>query len=61
MVFRRWFEDSSGATAIEYALLAFGIGLMVVAAVFLMGNDLGNLFNTIGDRAADVAARDSEL
>ncbi|NCC21518.1 MAG: Flp family type IVb pilin [Alphaproteobacteria bacterium] len=42
-------KDEKGATAIEYGLIAGGISLAIVAAVFAFGNDLGNMFNTIGD------------
>ena len=40
--------DKDGATAIEYGLIAGGISLAIVAAVFAFGDDLETLFNTIG-------------
>jgi pilus assembly protein Flp/PilA len=36
--------DRNGATAIEYGLIAAGISLAIVAAVFAFGGSLSNLF-----------------
>ncbi len=44
-----YFSREDGATAIEYGLIAGGISLAIVAAVFAFGDDLEALFNTIGD------------
>ncbi len=41
------FKDESGATAIEYALLAAGIALAIIAGVGLIGDELAELFNSI--------------
>ncbi len=41
-------KDESGATAVEYALLAAGIALAIIAGVGLIGDELGVLFNSIG-------------
>lgn len=51
--------DKDGATAIEYGLIAGGISLAIVAAVFAFGDDLENVFNVIGD-AMDAAANEVE-
>ena len=40
-----YLKDESGATAIEYALIAAGISLAIVASVFAFGDELENLFN----------------
>lgn len=40
-----YLKDESGATAIEYALIAAGISLAIVAAVFTFGEELQTLFN----------------
>ena len=42
-----YLKDESGATAIEYALLAAGIGLAIVAGVFAFGADLAALFSNL--------------
>ena len=41
------FRDESGATAIEYGLIAAGIAVAIIAAVTLLGGNLGTLFNSI--------------
>ena len=38
---------SRGATAIEYAILAAGVGLAIVASVGLLGDELAALFNDL--------------
>lgn len=45
-----YLKDESGATAIEYALIAAGISLAVVAAVFAFGDELEVLFNNLTGR-----------
>ena len=37
--------DEDGASAVEYGLLIAGIAAIVVAAVFLFGGAVGNLFS----------------
>jgi pilus assembly protein Flp/PilA len=37
-------KDMSGATAIEYGLIAGGISLVIVAAVFAFGGSLSTVF-----------------
>ena len=43
----RFVKDESGATAIEYALIAGGISVVIVAAVNLVGTSLNGTFNTV--------------
>ena len=38
-------KDMKGATAIEYGLIAGGISLVIVAAVFAFGGSLGTVFD----------------
>lgn len=45
---RAFKSDVSGATAIEYGLIAAGIGLVVLAAAQLLGDQLSDLFTQIG-------------
>ncbi len=40
-------ESESGATAIEYGLIAAGIAIVIIVAVGLIGNSLQNTFNSI--------------
>ncbi len=46
------FKDESGATAIEYGLIAAGIAVAIIAAVGLLGDELGTLFNSIASEIA---------
>jgi Flp pilus assembly pilin Flp len=44
IICRAWCRDRSGATAIEYALIAAGISLALAVVVFVFGDDLGQFF-----------------
>ncbi len=44
------FKDESGATAIEYALIAAGIALAIIVSVGLIGDELAVLFNSISSQ-----------
>ena len=46
-IFARFAQDESGATAIEYGLIAALISVALIAAATLVGGNLGTLFNTI--------------
>ncbi len=43
----RFVKDESGATAIEYGLIAAGIAVAILVAVNSVGSSLTTLFNTI--------------
>ncbi len=55
--FHAYKASIDGATAIEYGLIAGGISLAIVAAVFAFGDDLSTMFNTIGNAIDNAAAR----
>ncbi len=40
-------RDTSGATAIEYGLIAAGIAVVIIGAISLAGGALTNTFNSI--------------
>ena len=40
-------EDESGATAIEYGLIAALVSVAAIAALSSMGNQLSNMFNSV--------------
>ena len=42
-------RDSSGATAIEYGLIAAGIAVVIIGAIALVGGSLTNLFNDVSN------------
>ena len=46
-LFIQFRKDTRGATAIEYALIASGIALAVIAIVYLIGADLLGLYTTV--------------
>ncbi|MCZ6839401.1 MAG: Flp family type IVb pilin [Alphaproteobacteria bacterium] len=41
------FKDESGATAVEYALIAAGIAIAIVVSVGLIGGGLAVFFNSV--------------
>jgi pilus assembly protein Flp/PilA len=43
----KFFNDESGATAIEYGLIAAGIAIAIITAVNGVGTALTGTFNTI--------------
>jgi pilus assembly protein Flp/PilA len=46
-VFSKFLSDESGATAIEYGLIAAGIALAIIAVVNGLGSNLNDKFSTI--------------
>jgi len=43
----RFLRDESGATAIEYGLIAAGIAVVIIAAVQLVGSNLNGTFGSV--------------
>jgi pilus assembly protein Flp/PilA len=43
----KFFKDESGATAIEYGLIAAGIAIAIITAVNGVGSQLSTTFNNI--------------
>jgi pilus assembly protein Flp/PilA len=46
-LFSRFVRDESGATAIEYGLIAALIAVAIIAAVELVGTNLTTTFNAV--------------
>ena len=46
-VFKRFLRDESGATAIEYGLIAGLIAVVIISAVTLVGTNLTGKFSAI--------------
>jgi pilus assembly protein Flp/PilA len=46
-VFKRFLRDESGATAIEYGLIAAGISVAIIAVVNTLGSQLKTTFSTV--------------
>ena len=45
--FLRFLSDESGATAIEYGLIAAGISIAILAAVNGLGSNLNTMFSSV--------------
>jgi pilus assembly protein Flp/PilA len=45
--FLRFVRDESGATAIEYGLIAAGIAVAIVATVQALGTQLNNTYSSV--------------
>ena len=52
-----YIQSKEGATAIEYGLIAGGISLAIVAALFAFGDQLSSVFNTMSTAMSNAAAR----
>lgn len=44
---KRWLAEEKGATAIEYALIATGIALLIAAAVYTFGLELSGFYDLL--------------
>ena len=53
--FSRFVKNESGATAIEYGLIAGLIAVVIITAVTAVGSDLTGTFNEISDSLAPTA------
>ena len=49
-VFKRFLRDESGATAIEYGLIAAGISVAIIATVNTLGGQLKNTFSNVSSQ-----------
>ena len=47
-----YLHDCTGATAIEYGLIAAGIAVAIIVAVFQLGEELEAFFNAIQSQLA---------
>ena len=45
----RFVKDDSGATAIEYGLIAAGISVMIIGLVYGIGDKLKTAFQNVSD------------
>lgn len=52
MSLARFFLDESGATAIEYGLIAAGISVAIIVVVNALGTQLQNTFSTVSSQLA---------
>ena len=49
-LFARFTQDESGATAIEYGLIAGLIAVAIIAGASSLGNSLDNMFGTLAGK-----------
>ena len=56
--FKAYMQDSKGATAIEYGLIAAGIAVAIIVAVFALGDELEKFFNAI---QSQIAGKSSQI
>ncbi|MBX4866150.1 Flp family type IVb pilin [Rhizobium bangladeshense] len=49
-LFSRFLKDESGATAIEYGLIAALISVALIAGATTLGNRIGTTFNNLGTK-----------
>jgi len=52
-LFVKFLRDTSGATAIEYGLIAAGISVTIIAAVNAVGSQLQTTFSTVSSSLAN--------
>jgi pilus assembly protein Flp/PilA len=53
-VFARFVKDESGATAIEYGLIAALVAVAIITAATQLGKDIAALFTAIGTKLGTV-------
>ncbi len=46
---KRFFKDETGATAIEYGLIAAGISVAIIATVVGLGSKLNSTFTSVNN------------
>jgi pilus assembly protein Flp/PilA len=51
-IMKRFVKDESGATAIEYGLIAAGISVAIIAVVNSLGSQLKTTFTTVTSQLA---------
>jgi pilus assembly protein Flp/PilA len=56
-IFARFAQDESGATAIEYGLIAALISVALIVAATAVGGSLSGLFTTIDTKLTEATAK----
>jgi pilus assembly protein Flp/PilA len=49
LIFRKFLSDQSGATSIEYALIAAGLSIVILAAVNGIGTTLNGMYSSVNN------------
>lgn len=53
---RNALESEEGATAVEYGLMVAGIAMLIIIAVWALGDNLSELFENVASRIGNAAA-----
>jgi pilus assembly protein Flp/PilA len=53
---RKFLKDESGATAIEYGLIAALVSVVIIAVLTALGENLNTTFRTVADELNGAAA-----
>ena len=56
-IFARFMKDESGATAIEYGLIAALISVALIAGATTLGNALNTTFSSLGGALTDSTSK----
>ncbi|MDO3443398.1 Flp family type IVb pilin [Agrobacterium sp. V1] len=59
-IFARFLKDESGATAIEYGLIAALISVAIIGGATTVGSQIGTLFDNIGSKMTEAATKSGE-
>lgn len=59
-VWRRFWEDESGQSLVEYVLIVALVAIALIGAIALMRNAMGNRFNDITECLEGVSPEDCE-
>jgi len=54
---KNFLNDESGATAIEYGLIAALVSVAAIAALGSLGNSLGVMFNSVADELSGAVSQ----
>ncbi|MGZ3274795.1 MAG: Flp family type IVb pilin [Caulobacteraceae bacterium] len=54
--FSRFVRDESGATAVEYGLIAALIGVVIIAGAGALGSALNTKFQNVGDTVSNAGS-----
>lgn len=57
-LFKNVFQNDDGVTALEYALIAALIAVVIIAAVTSVGQNVQLLFINVAEKLADIVAND---
>ena len=55
-IFARLMKDESGATAIEYGLIAALVSVALIAGATSLGNTINDTFDKLGDKLSSTTA-----